>query len=338
MKKRFTKANVLEVLRQWPQAVSTDAGDLRVLHDMANAGAQMWGQRLPWPDYLWVDFDDELPSVTPVRSGIETYNVIDPTGNGPHATFSAHKQVLDESLLPPSGKFRIGQRVICMLELKVIDANLVPKLAAYRPGMPWPDFLHMKLDESFGRRLREADQQIAGGKRLLPFGDACGVTIIVSGSTNLPDNIVLGFLSRAIHGFSNIDAVLYLSDTGGKPYAPAFVVKGDDPRIKRFQTQVSMMLSSFTYGGGLPISRVGPQPELVVRIEMDQRSRAMYRSWATGWRANDDQTPVPSPSMTIGFVRAEEFVSGLPRTEPDPTLLDCRFRWDLDGTNLRLDN
>src|ERR1700730_12111397 len=116
MKRRFTRANVLEVLRQWPQAVSTDKGDLRVLHDMANAGAQMWRKRLSWPDYLWLDFQNELPNVSPVSARTETYNLADPTGRGPAATFSANKQVIDKSQLPPSGKLQITNRVICLLE------------------------------------------------------------------------------------------------------------------------------------------------------------------------------------------------------------------------------
>lgn len=339
MKRRFTRANVLEVFRQWPQAVSTDEGDLRALHDMANAGAQIWGKRLPWPDYLWLDFENELPNATPTQTRKEIYSVADPTGRGPDATFSAIKQSIDKSQLPPSGKLQITNRVICMLELKLIDADLVPKLSAYKPQMQWSNFLQMKFDQWFGNRLRDADTQIAGGKRLLPFGDACGVAIIVNEhSPNLPRDIVLAYLTRAIHRFSNLDGILYLADIGEKPYAPALILKRDDLRLRRFSTQVLMMLNSFHYEAALPVSRSGRQPELVARIEMDERSRAMYRSWATGWRTAGDQSPVPSPSMTISFVRREEFMSGLPRTQPDPTLLDCRFRWDPDCKNLRLDN
>jgi len=339
MKRHFTRANVLEVLRQWPQAVGMDEGDLRVLHDMANAGAQLWNQRLPWPDYLWLDFEGELPDGTPAHARRKVYNVADPTGSGPDATFSAIKHSIDKAQLPPSGRFQIANRVICMLELKVIDADLVPKLSAYKPQIQWSDFLQVKFDQWFGDRLRDADTQIAGGKRLLPFGDACGVAVIVNErSPNLPSNIVLAYLTSAVHRFSNLEAILYLADVGDKPSAPAFVVKGNDPRLKRFSTQVLMMLNSFHYEEELPISSSGPQPELVARIEMDERSRAMYRSWATGWRITHDQTPLPSPSMTISFVPREQFVSGLPRTCADPTLLDCGFRWDPDGKNLRLDN
>jgi hypothetical protein len=174
---------------------------------------------------------------------------------------------------------------------------------------------------------------------LLPFRDTYGVAVIVNEqSPNLPSDIVLAYLTRAIHRFSNLDGVLYLADIDYKPSAPALVVKRDDPGLKRFSTQVLMMLNSFRYEEELPVTRSGPQPALLARIEMDQRSRAMYRSWATGWRRADDLTPVPSPSMTISFVPREQFVSGFPRTSADPTLLDCRFRWDPDGNNLRLDS
>jgi hypothetical protein len=37
---RFTDENVRRILDAWPQAVSTDTGDLRILHDIANQGAQ----------------------------------------------------------------------------------------------------------------------------------------------------------------------------------------------------------------------------------------------------------------------------------------------------------
>src|SRR5207249_11000566 len=180
--------------------------------------------------------------------------------------------------------------------------------------------------------------QVAGGRRLLPFGDALGVAIIVNeGSANLRHDVVLAYLTRAIHRFAHLDALLYLVDRGDKPQALSLVVKRNDPRLKPFSTQILMMLNSFNYEGPLPVSRCGLQPQLVARIEMDARSRAMYRSWATGWCRADDPTPIPSPSMTISFVRLEEFVSGLPRTGPDSGLLDLKISWDPNGKNLRID-
>jgi hypothetical protein len=337
MQRRFTRANVVEVFRQWPQAVSADEGDLRVLHDMANAGAQLWGDSLPWPDYLWLDFEGDLPNWTATNSGRETYKLVDPTGTWPAASFSAIKSVVDKCQFPPSGKLQISNRVLGMLELKVIETDFVPKLASYKPQMRWPDFLQMKFDQWFGNCLRDADKQVAGGRRLLPFCDALGVAVMVNErSTNLPSDLVLAYLTRALNHFENLDAILYLADGRNEPRGLSLVVKRDDARLKRFSTQVSMMLNSFDYEGALPVSRCGQQPELMARIEMESRSRAMYRSWSAGWRSTDDPTPIPKPSMTLSFVPRKEFVSGLPRTAPDPSLLDCRIRWDPDGKNLRV--
>jgi hypothetical protein len=340
MKSRFTGVKIIEIFRQWPQAVSTDDGDLRVLHDMANAGAQSWRERLLWPDYLWLDFEGELPNEAVATPCKETYKIIDPTGRGRDAAFSTIKEFINKSQLPASGKFRISNRVSCIIELKIIETDLVQKLSTYNRSMQWSDFVQMKFDHWFRNRLREADSQIAGGKQLLPFQDACGIVVIVNErSLSLPTNLAVGYLTRAIDQFPNVDAVLYLADRGEKTYAPALVLKhnDNDSRLRRFSTQISMMLSSFNYEGDLPVHRSGPQPELIARIEMDQRSRAMYRSWATGWRQVDDPTPIPSPSMAISFVPREQFISGLPPTLPDQKLLDCRLHWDPDLKNLRVE-
>jgi hypothetical protein len=340
MKRRFTGANVLETLRQWPQAVSADEGDLRVLHDMANAGAQIWSQKLPWPDYLWLDFENKLPECAVANTRKEVYQIQAPTRTAPDATFSLTQRSSDRSEFPPSGTYSVTNRVIAMLEVKVINADLVTKLTSYRPTIPWPRFLRLKLDQWFGDRLREADKQIAGGKRLLPFTDARGIAVIVNeASPQLRSELVMGYLADAISTYRNLHGVLYLSDAITKPHKVALIVKDqNDQTLTRFLTQALMMFGGFNYDGDLPVSRAGPHPQLVTRIEMDQQNRSMYRSWATGWRRADDKTPVPAPAARITFVRREEFVSGLAPTAPDPRLLDCRLRWDPDGTNLRVDN
>lgn len=191
MKKRFTRKSITEVLRQWPQAVSADEGDLRVLHDMANAGANMWRERLPWPDYLWLDFNGDLPTAA-ATAAAQRHNLVDPSGQGPHATFSTTKIAIGDSQLPPSGSFRISERTLGILELKVIDTNFMPKLSSYKPVIPWPDFVRMKFDQWFGNRLRDADAQIAGGKRLLPLADACGIAVIVNELSELTDGFSNG--------------------------------------------------------------------------------------------------------------------------------------------------
>ena len=331
---------MVEVLRAWPQAVSTDDGDLRVLHDMANSGAQLWGERLSWPDYLWLDLDfDSALSEASQPGTAETYNLIDPTGSGLAKTFSSVKQSIAPSQLPPSGQYQISGRVIGMIEMKVIDTDFAPRLAKYKPGIPWDKFVGLKFDQWFGKRLEAADHQIAAGKRLLPFSDARGIALIVNErSVRLPEEIVMAYLSNAIHRFHNLDCVVYLADRIDGRYAPQLAVKRTDPVLSRFAMQFTMMVSSFDYSGSLPINRSGQQPELVARIEMDARSRQMYRSWASGWRQANDPRPVPSPSMRVTFVRREEFVSGLPKTDPNQSLLDCKFAWDLDPGTMTIKN
>src|SRR5256885_2900922 len=116
MKRRFTRTNVKAVFDQWPQAVSADDGDLRALHDMANAGAQDWGERLPWPDYLWLDFKGELPPREGSRSRKEIYDFKDPNGTGASARFGVIAQRLDRSDFPPSGTFQVLNQPIAMIE------------------------------------------------------------------------------------------------------------------------------------------------------------------------------------------------------------------------------
>lgn len=295
---------------------------------MANSGAQLWHQSLSWPDYLWLDFDGDVAASCDAKTTSEVYNLMDPTGEGPAKSFSAAKQTMP-SQLPPTGQYQISSRVIGMLEVKVIDTDFAPKLAKYQRGIPWPDFVDRKFNQWFGRRLKDADQQIAAGKRLLPFPGARGVVIIVNErSVKLPREIVMSYLANAIHRFSNLDCIVYLADRLDGRYAPAFAFKNNDPMLSRFAVQVTMMVSSFVYSGSMPVNRSGEQPQLLARIEMDSASRAMYRSWSTGWRAADDATPLPMVSMSVSFVRREEFKSGLLKTEPDQTLLDCTFAWN----------
>ena len=107
MKRRFTRSNVKTVFDQWPQAVSFDDGDLRVLHDMANAGAQQWHQRLPWPDYLWLDFENDLPARGESQIRKEIYDIEDPSGGAACARFGVEAQHLGVSQLPPSGHLEL---------------------------------------------------------------------------------------------------------------------------------------------------------------------------------------------------------------------------------------
>jgi hypothetical protein len=339
MVRRFTRKNVLELFRQWPQAVSADEGDLRVLHDMANSGAQLWKDSLPWPDYLWLDLDEKFREQTITKTRNEVYFIENPARKTQAATFAVEALSMGSAELPPSGQFALTNRVIALVEVKVVEANIATKLGSYKPGIPWDEFIRLKLDHRLGEILRDADNQIAGGKRLLPLPDARGVLFLVNeGSRDLESKVAIGYLARALKSYPNLNAIAYCVD---KPtgYTFARIVRDrDDPVLNRFLTQALMMASGFTYDNGLPVHRNGPQPNLVARIEMDKRSRSIYRSWCSGWRRVGDPTPAPSPSMTISFVRREEFISGLSSTQPDHNLLDCRFVWDRDGGNLRVES
>jgi len=328
VKKVFTWANVSSVFEQWPQAVSMDDGDLRVLHDMANAGAQMWKERLPWPDYLWLDFNGELA----VHSGpveMRIASLSHPAGGATPASFPPTQSNFYQPQFPSSGPLRLSERAIAMIELKVIDTDLMSKLSPYKPKMAWPDFVQLKF-KWFRKRLLSADAQIAGGKRLVPLGNPRGVAIFVNeASPNLPIDLVMSYFADAIKTLPNVDCIVYLTDRHDGRLIPQMAIKRDnDPLLKRFSAQLLMMFRSFDYTEETPVSRPGVQPDVVARIEMDARSRAMYRSWARGWRASNDARPLPSISMKISFVRRQEFITGLPHTEPDKALLDCHFAWD----------
>lgn len=70
----FTAAHIKAILKIWPQAVSADGidgSDLRVLHDLADAGAQGWGESLRWPDYLWVGIESLPEGRSRLSGGID---------------------------------------------------------------------------------------------------------------------------------------------------------------------------------------------------------------------------------------------------------------------------
>ena len=227
-----------------------------------------------------------------------------------------------------------------MIEMKVIDADFVSKLKGYAPRIPWPRFIRVKLHQWFDNRLREADEQIAGGKQLLGFADTRGIAVVVNeASPGLKPELVMGYLAEAIANYQHLHGILYLSDCRDRRRSFAFIIKdANDQTISRISTQLFMMFANFNYDAGVPVSRTGPQPKLLARIEMGERSRKMYRSWSTGWRRADDPAPIPSATLNMSFVRREHFVSGLPPTTPDPNLLNLRLRWDPDGSNLRVEN
>ena len=166
MKRRFTKKNVHDILGNWPQAVSADAGDLRILHDMANQGAQMWRESLFWPDYLWLGLEN-VSFDHADRANEKQFGVLikDPTGFNHDADFGVVTHVPSAPL--KTGTYALSNRIECLLEVKAITADPVTKIKNFIPEIPWSKFLMKKLDHAFLCHLRHANNQIRDCKRIL---------------------------------------------------------------------------------------------------------------------------------------------------------------------------
>jgi hypothetical protein len=306
----MTQAHLARILDDWPQAIKADDSDLRVLHDLANAGAQKWGESLFWPDYLWVGLDRPAPA--PDKSAVETFAVRVPAPNalGPDANVGTVNRVTVRST--GSGRHTLSSRIDCILELKAITVDHVPKLRNFKPAIPWPVYLDQKLSHVFWKHLEHGDKQIRDFRRILGFPSARGVTIIVNeGSPSLSPEIVHACLPRMVQQLPNTDAVVYLSDTPTRPHMATFSKKPQDETSARFDDEFVMMLRMVDWSTGVPCVRGGPYPQLAIRIEIDEQSRSMYRNWCTGWRVVDDPTPVPTPKPELQIVRRGEYRSGL---------------------------
>jgi hypothetical protein len=308
--RRVTQENIASILNDWPQAISADDGDLRVLHDMANAGAGEWGETLFWPDYLWLALDRPASPVGPDDVQQMRVHIRSPIPSELDAKFGEVNTCL---IRPDSGRFPLSERIECLIEVKAIYVDHVPKLRRFKPDVPWPAFLGTKLRHIFGKRLAHADQQIRDGRRLLGLGEARGVSIVVNeGSPSLAPEMVHAFLASEIHRFQHTNAIVYLADRPERPNYAVIVVKdNEDTVLQRFADEFLMMLTNVEWVSDRPTIKGGPYPRLGVRIEMDERSRAMCRTWSTGWRVVDDATPVPAPTLKMQLVYADEFRSGL---------------------------
>jgi len=311
--RRFTQAHIKNILEGWPQAISTDESDLRVLHDRANAGAQMWGESLSWPDFLWLGL--ERPAPPPAAAAVERIGirVLAPNGLGPDADLG----ILTTRTVHfvGTGRHPLASRIDCILELKAITIDHVPKLSAFTPKtLHWPQYLDKKLRDVFWGRLEEGDKQIRDFRRILGFPTARGVTILVNeGSPSLNPVMVGTFLKNIMkQGFQHTDAVVYLSDRPDRPHMSVMPKRSDDDVVLRFSEELFMMLGCVDWSTGVPRIRGGPYPRLGIRIEMDDRSYQMYRNWCTGWRHADDPAPIPTPNPRLQFVPLSAYKSGLP--------------------------
>lgn len=305
----MTQKNVASILKGWPQAISADDGDLRILHDMANSGAGEWVESLFWPDYLWLSLDGpEPPASQDVLQRVRVH-VGGPVVSQPDADLGEIKR---GPLRPSSGCFPLSGRIDCLIELKAILVDYLPKLRRYQPRVPWPVFLDMTLRQAFSRSLAHADEQIRDGRRLLGLSGARGVSVIINeGSPSLDPDVVHAFLAREIQRFPHTDAVVYLSDRRARYCLAAVLKDSNDAVVQRFAEEFAIMLKNVAWDAKNPTIKGGPYPKLTIRIEMDERSREMYRTWSTGWRFVDDPRPRPVPMLKMHIVTAEEFQSGL---------------------------
>lgn len=310
MRRRLTQANIARVLEGWPQAINADDSDLRVLHDMANAGAQRWGESLHWPDYLWLGLERPAPLSNDAAVERVGVRVPAPNGLGPDADLGVLSRAPFRAT--GTGLHPVAGRIDCILELKAITVDHVPRLQNFSPRMPWPKYLEKKLRDVFGGRLETGDRQIRDFRRVLGFPAARGVTLIVNeGSPSLNPDMVVAFLGRTTRELQHTDAVVYLSDRPDRPHASIISKLSGDDTLRRFKEEFFMMLHSVDWSADPPVVRGGPYPQLAIRIQMDEQSRSMYRTWSTGWRSTVDATPVPTPRPHVHIVRRDQYRSGL---------------------------
>ncbi len=310
MKRRLTRKNLESLFKQWPQAVSADAGDFRVLHDLANAGAQGWGESLNKPDYIWLGFESDCGNEGNGIATTRSVSVESPNGNGEQAALGTITEVSGDAL-PKAGNYTVSQNAECILEVKVLEANLAKKLSGFRPAIPWPRYLRKKLDHTFSKHLRQANKQIRDAKRVLGFVEAKGVVVFLNeGAPTIDRDLICAYLAKAIEPLEYIDAALYLADSIEKPAPVPLVTKGPTGiSLKKFHREFMMMMSSFNWDAGKPVPRGFEPINLLAQISLDSRSFQMYKDWATGWRAADDPSPIPSPSLRIGYVPEADYRS-----------------------------
>ncbi|MDX8128179.1 hypothetical protein QLH52_12860 [Methylomonas sp. OY6] len=309
MKRRFTKNNINYILKKWPQAVSADRGDFRVLHDLANSGAQMWKESLRWPDYFWLGLESDIPK--PNTSTKELIlSIQDPSGQNHHADMGALKYRVTP--LAVSGKYAVSNQIECFLEVKAIGANPVHKIKNYSPDIPWSKFLKTKLDHAFLDHLKHANTQIRDGKKIIGFKDARGIVVIVNEwAPSLNIDLACAYITQVIDKLEYIDAVIYLSDSPQKPNPVPLIVKNaQDSNLVKFHREFLIMLSSFSWENS-SLSCKFDSKELVAEITMDSISKQMYGTWSAGWRDVDDPSPIPTPKCSISFVPADEYSSKL---------------------------
>jgi hypothetical protein len=167
----------------------------------------------------------------------------------------------------------------------------------------------LRLQNVFSR-VWDADGQLRDGRKVL--GKAVGVTVVVNeGSAKLPVEMAHAALGKALQDLPNTDAIVYLADGSPKSHFAVIQKRHDDEGVIRFQEEFSKMLDAVDWTASGPTVRGGPYPRLTMRIDMDDRSLEMYRTWSTSWRAADDPSPLLTPNIRFSTVRLGDFESGL---------------------------
>jgi hypothetical protein len=308
--RKITAKNVLRLLDTWPQAINADDGDLCGLHDLANAGAQAWKEKLFWPDYLWLGLEgaQACADATPVTT--KNIAVVAPIG-GTAASLGSISSTPIRSR--PSGSYAIGHEIKCLLEVKSIIVDHVPNFRAFRQQQEWHHYLNNKLRNAFTSRLRHGDNQLRDGKRLLGLSTAAGMTIVVNeGSPGLSSAMVQAFLARALQNLPNTDGIVYLAEPpDGRGVIACCVKDPNDGRVSTFAEEFQMAMHMIDWSTCPMHIKGSPYPKLMIRVDMDERSKRMYATWSTGWRASDDPAPLPRPSLRLTIMEAESFTSGL---------------------------
>lgn len=306
--RRITHKNIKTMLEGWPQAIDADGGDLRNLHDIANAGAQGWGEKLYWPDYLWLGLDDSRPSN--FKEGhFQQRLLIESPDRQDDADFGIIDKI---PIRPKAGDYKFSGQIDCIIELKTIKVDHAKKFSAYSPQTDGATFLRKKLRNALMSQLEHADKQIFDGKRLIGLTEARGVTLLVNEcSPGLIPDAVCAFLAKAIYRLKSTDAIVYLSDRPHK-YAYNVIVKDPgDQVVSRFSSEFASMLQSVKWGEDGKMILLSQYPKLTVKIDVEKNSREMIETWSTGWRVDTDPAPIPEPSIRLSIVQTDEFVSGL---------------------------
>jgi hypothetical protein len=124
--------------------------------------------------------------------------------------------------------------------------------------------------------------------------------------------MVQAFLAQELRDLPHTDGIVYLAEGPTHRGVIACCMKDpSDRRVNAFAEEFQMAMQMVDWSVRPICVRGGPFPKLMIRVDMDERSKQMYATWSTGRRAADDPTPLPAPSLHLSIMEAEKFTSGL---------------------------